>query len=136
MPTHLFTYGSLMFPPVWERVVTGTYTSCDATLDGYRRLAVIGEDYPVAVADTTQRIKGILYRYITPHDLLLLDAFEGEYYQRTPVTVTTPTTTLAAETYVLKPTFHHIAATHPWDVETFRRSGLARFMARYQGFLT
>lgn len=136
MPIHLFTYGSLMFPPVWERIVTGTYASRDATLDGYRRLAVIGEDYPVAVPDTTECIKGLLYQDITPHDLVLLDAFEGEYYQRTPVTVTTSTTTFAAETYVLKPTFHHIAATHSWDVEAFRRSGLTRFMARYQGFLT
>lgn len=50
MKQHLFTYGSLMFENVWRRVVSGRYRSTPATLHGYRRQRVRGEDYPALEA--------------------------------------------------------------------------------------
>lgn len=133
---NIFTYGSLMFDRVWARVVKGHYATTPATLHGYQRLAVKGEDYPVAIpAAPASSISGILYLGINAADLARLDAFEGDYYLRlpTPVIMASGQTRLA-ETYILKPSYRHIAETFTWDVDKFRTSGIERFIARYQGF--
>ena len=44
MAIDLFCYGSLMFDPVWTRVVQGGYPAQPARLRGWRRGAVIGEE--------------------------------------------------------------------------------------------
>lgn len=133
---NIFTYGSLMFDRVWSRIVSGHYTALPATLHGYQRLAVKGEEYPVAIpASPAASIAGILYHDVNAADLARLDDFEGEYYARLPTPVTIVSgDTVAAETYILKPAYHGIAEAFEWDVERFRTSGIGRFIARYQGF--
>lgn len=133
---NIFTYGSLMFDPVWSRVVKGHYTSLPATLHGYQRLAVKNEEYPVAIPATQHSsITGVLYLGVSLTDIERLDDFEGEYYLRLPTPVITDTGhTRLAETYILKPSCRHIAETFAWNVEHFRTSGIERFIARYQGF--
>jgi hypothetical protein len=88
---HLFTYGSLMFPAVWTRVVAGSYRSLPASLPGFRRRRVRGEDYPgLERADVrtagedpaAMSVDGILYLDVAPADLDLLDEFEGADYRR------------------------------------------------------
>lgn len=132
---NLFTYGSLMFSPVWSRVVDGQYQQTPAQLNDYQRLAVIGEGYPVALPAPGHQIEGILYLNLAFPDLERLDMFEGKYYSRAAVTVSTTKGSIDAQTYVLKPEYGHIAAPHPWDVEAFREQGIQRFMAHYQGFI-
>lgn len=132
---NIFTYGSLMFDRVWARVVKGHYPSTPATLHGYQRLAVRGEEYPVALPAAHASIPGVLYLGVNPADIERLDAFEGDYYLRlpTPVVLASGQTRLA-ETYILKPSYRHIAEPGDWDVEKFRTSGIEHFIARYQGF--
>ncbi len=133
---NIFTYGSLMFNPVWSRVVNGYYQSLTATLHGYQRLAVKGEEYPVALpASPEHSIPGVLYLGVNPQDVAKLDDFEGEYYIRlnTPVTAGTGEL-LNADTYILRPQYKHIAAPTEWDAEHFRTIGIKTFMTRYSGF--
>ena len=47
--SNLFVYGSLMYEPVWRRIVRGEFQSTRASLRGYRRLCVVNEDYPAIV---------------------------------------------------------------------------------------
>lgn len=88
MTTHIFTYGSLMFPQVWRRVVRGVYHSATARLDGHARFAIRGETYPGAVAQAGASIAGVLYFDVSPRDVAILDAFEGIDYRRDIVCVT------------------------------------------------
>ncbi|MEZ5454004.1 MAG: gamma-glutamylcyclotransferase family protein [Thiothrix sp.] len=133
---NIFTYGSLMFDRVWARVVRGHYTSQHATLHGYQRLAVRNEEYPVAIpANQHANINGVLYFGVSTADIARLDNFEGEYYLRLPTPVVTAEGhTRLAETYILKPSYRHIAEAFDWDVEHFRTTGIEHFIARYQGF--
>ena len=135
-PVHVFTYGSLMFAPVWQRVVNGHYQSLPAKLTGYERLAVKGEDYPVALPAPDQQIEGVLYQGVNDADLQLLDEFEGEYYERILVTVIGEHgQAYPAHVYILRPTFLHIAENKAWDVAQFATGGgLEAFLQRYQGF--
>jgi gamma-glutamylcyclotransferase (GGCT)/AIG2-like uncharacterized protein YtfP len=132
---NVFTYGSLMFAPVWERVVVGRYVSAPAMLEGFERLAVYGEEYPVIKpAASTSLVKGLLYQQVGSQDIARLDDFEGEYYQRTGVDVRIANAVVSAETYVLKPAFYHIAKPAPWDEDDFARQGIRRFLQGYKGF--
>jgi AIG2-like family. len=124
-----------MFDRVWSRLVNGHYTAIPATLHGYQRLAVKDEEYPVAVAEPTATITGMLYLNISPDDIAQLDKFEGDYYTRLPTPVITIKGVIyPAETYILKPAYQHIATANTWDEEFFRTHGIEQFIARYQGF--
>lgn len=124
---HIFTYGSLMFSPVWQRVVRGDYASVAACLDDYARYAVRNAGYPGIVAAPGCAVRGMLYREVGPEDLAALDRFEGAEYARVTVTVTCEDGTLAeAETYVyLLP---QNLADVPWDPARF---DLAAFVGEY-----
>lgn len=127
MPHHVFTYGSLMFAPVWERVVTAVYRSSPADLTGYRRFAIVGETYPGIMETEAGALTGVLYFDVNDADLQALDDFEGGDYQRRAVQVTMQTgAPLTAQTYVyLLP---ERLATHDWDVASFP---ITRFMQTY-----
>jgi gamma-glutamylcyclotransferase (GGCT)/AIG2-like uncharacterized protein YtfP len=86
MPVAVFTYGSLMFPSVWERVVEGRYCRVEAIVEGYQRYEVHGETYPGMIAATGQSVRGAVYFDVCERDLAALDAFEGADYRRDELT--------------------------------------------------
>ena len=56
MPTNIFTYGSLMFAPVWQQVVKGQYQAIPSVLADHQRLAVLNEDYLAAIYQPVHNI--------------------------------------------------------------------------------
>ncbi len=131
---NVFTYGSLMFPEIWDSLVGGHYLSASAVLFGFRRYAVRGAPYPVIMpGDEADRLDGMLYYGISPRDQARLDEFEGEYYRRRSLQVLVEGEPVAAQVYELKPRYYHIALPRPWDEEHFRRVGLQRFRRMMRG---
>lgn len=132
---NLFTYGSLMFDNVWSRVVSQGYESTPASLSGYVRKYVNNDSYPVIFKYSSDiSIEGKLYFNITPHDLDLVDEFEGEYYLRQTIQVRLPDgSSLPAETYVLKDEFRHLASDLDWDADHFASTEIHHFLERYAG---
>ena len=137
MSINIFTYGSLMFSPVWDRVVAGNYLAASAVLHGYARRAVIDEDYPVAFASRPEdSICGIVYYDVEPDDVHRLDIFEGDYYQRVSVDLELPQLrVITADVYVVKQRYQRIISDQYWDPEDFQMNALAKFLADYDGFL-
>lgn len=86
----IFTYGSLMFPQVWQRVVRGRYAHAPATLDGHARYAVRGASYPGMVAQDDASVAGVVYFDVDERDVAALDAFEGSDYRRVTVAARLP----------------------------------------------
>lgn len=129
--THLFTYGSLMFAPVWERVVRGRYASSVETVKGFVRRGVTGEEYPAVIRSEAPDavLSGRVYRNIQLADLQRLDAFEGDDYQR----ISTRTcNSEPVELYLyLQP---QRMTAQDWDPEWFRKTGMEAFLSRYRGF--
>jgi gamma-glutamylcyclotransferase (GGCT)/AIG2-like uncharacterized protein YtfP len=126
MISDVFTYGSLMFPPVWERVVRGHYADSNAILRGHARFTVGGQAYPGIVTQPDAQVEGVLYRGVTAGDLLLLDAFEGQEYRRIAVELRLSDGT-AAQAW----TYLYIAqdlSDSPWDPEAF---AMQRFLDTY-----
>jgi gamma-glutamylcyclotransferase (GGCT)/AIG2-like uncharacterized protein YtfP len=97
----IFTYGSLMFPPVWQCVVRGRYRSAPAEVAGYGRFAIAGETYPGMIAQPGGSVRGIVYFDVDAADVAALDAFEGGDYRRAAVSAQLDTrANLEVETYL------------------------------------
>lgn len=101
MHCHVFTYGSLMFAPVWEKVVRGSYRSMPATAAEHARFDISGETYPGMVALAGARVDGIIYFDVSADDIAALDAFEGTEYRRDMIPVVLRSgDTLKAASYI------------------------------------
>lgn len=83
----LFAYGSLMFPEVWEKVVTGRYEQACGMVKEHARYRVRDMTYPGMIAQPGASVEGVVYFDISDADMAVLDAFEGEAYRRLKVTV-------------------------------------------------
>jgi hypothetical protein len=103
-------------------------------LHDFRRRGVAGEHYPAIVDCPGDRVTGLVYAGLTPRALRLLDAFEGEMYQRRPVEVRTDSGCRLAHSYVLRTEYLHALGPEPWSLEAFRAGGLEQFLAGYTGF--
>ena len=126
MHSNVFTYGSLMFPQVWQQVVAGNYRSVRASAPGHARYAVAGETYPGMVAQSGSLVEGVLYLDVDAEQVAALDRFEGDAYRRAVIEVT-----LDDGSTVLAVTYLYVAADlsgMPWEPAAFE---LQRFMQTY-----
>lgn len=87
MHRHVFTYGSLMFARVWEKVVRGSYRSMPASAREHARFDISGETYPGMVPLAGARVDGVLYFDVSADDIAALDTFEGTEYRRDTIPV-------------------------------------------------
>lgn len=131
---NVFTYGSLMYAEVWERVVRGRHRSLPARLRGFRRRAVVGAAYPGAVPQAGAEIRGRVYLDVDSTDVARLDAFEASEYRRDEVLVLPEApqagaTPLQAQVYVYLDADR--LAAHDWDPRRFEREQLAGFADRH-----
>jgi gamma-glutamylcyclotransferase (GGCT)/AIG2-like uncharacterized protein YtfP len=129
MTLHVFTYGSLMFAPVWQRVVRGQYRQEQARASGYARFAVRNADYPGMVVHIDGVVPGVIYFDVDEWDLRALDAFEGADYIRENIEVQVETgPVVQASTYIYLPTAQ--LEPTPWQPEAFQ---LQAFLRTYCG---
>lgn len=136
---HVFTYGSLMFPVVWQGVVRGDYRAAAGTVNGFRRVCVLGEEHPaLVVARGAPALAGVVYFDVEPADLARLDYFEGREYARVSLSVALAAesaddaasrSVITAEAYLALNVDDLVH--RDWDVTVFEREGLTRFLNRY-----
>ncbi len=130
---HVFTYGSLMYRQVWDRVVAGGYQARAGTVRGFVRVRVNNEAYPALLRGPAQSaVPGVLYLDVSASDLATLDRFEdeGKAYGRIPVSVELDdASALDACAYL----FLHPDRVDgsPWEPERFEAEGLQHFVNTY-----
>jgi gamma-glutamylcyclotransferase (GGCT)/AIG2-like uncharacterized protein YtfP len=134
---NVFTYGSLMYPQVWERVVRGRYRSALAALDGFRRHALAGVSYPGVVEQPGARVLGRVYFDVPADDLARLDAFESTEYQRCEADVTLLDTQAPQATQPVRAQLYVYLRQarllqQDWDQARFERDHLADFARVHQ----
>lgn len=132
---HLFTYGSLMYSDIWQSIVQGQYLNERAILTGYQRVFIKGDRYPVLrSAPFNSGFTGTVYFDLNVQDVLLLDRFEGDFYQRRPIivkSVKSDSPAIKAQAYLLKPQYQHLASTRPWTEQIFEQKHKALFKGTY-----
>lgn len=131
---NIFVYGTLMFDVVWQQLSSGHYQKMDAELADFIRLKVRGEEYPGIIPSIANRVAGQLILNVTPDDIQQLDVFEGKYYKRELVKVTSANREYPAETYVFRKKYQSLLSMEEWDADIFKNHGLSSFLSRYGYF--
>lgn len=125
--SYIFVYGSLMEKEVLRVLLGDGYKIevMDAILTGFRRCAIVDEQYPAAIPSMHgDVIRGKILKLQSPeHDLKWLDAYEGDEYYRhqTNVVLLKNGEIVPAYVYVW---VHHYERLQErdWDLHTFRRN--------------
>ena len=131
----LFAYGTLMCAEIMAEVAGKRLPYTPAVLTGYRRFLVRGEQYPGVVDDPAGTVSGLVYHDIDATGWRRLDRFEGEMYQRRPVTVQLAGGGLAqVDCYVIRSAFLHRLTRTEWDYTAFLLRGKRMFQQQYFGF--
>jgi gamma-glutamylcyclotransferase (GGCT)/AIG2-like uncharacterized protein YtfP len=129
MKVNLFTYGTLSLPEVMRAVAGRDFATADAHLDGYRSRLLKRHVYPGMVHNGEGSTHGVLYYGVDAASLARIDAFEGAYYRReTVLAVREDGSEVAACTYVLVDSLHHLLSVRDWDEEEFRRKHLQHYL--------
>ena len=127
---NVFTYGSLMFPSVWARVVRGTYQSTECAIHGFRRVRVRDRLHPaLIIAANTAPIVGRLYFDVSAEDIVRLDHFETSNYARVAIAATVGRRTVVAQSYLALNVDSLL--DEDWSVAEFEQHGLPIFNATY-----
>lgn len=116
-----------MFREVWDRAVMGWYQGVSARVHGFTRGSVAGQIYPGMIPDATQEVAGTLYLAVETDDLVRLDIFEGEEYERSAISVTCESGRIElAQTYIYL--FPKKLTQSAWTPEDF---DLPQFLRTY-----
>jgi gamma-glutamylcyclotransferase (GGCT)/AIG2-like uncharacterized protein YtfP len=124
---NVFTYGSLMFEPVWRQVCFGIYPKQVATLKGYARFCVKGETYPAVIAQPDAQVDGLLYLDVSVEDQERLNRFEGSEYRLKQCQI--GERAVVFYEFIPLERIAHVA----WSPGDFRLKGLPQFLAEQVG---
>lgn len=131
MLMNVFTYGSLMFSPVWANVVGKVYSQQNARLYGYKRRKIKGEIYPAVIPGTDgDYVDGIIYLDVDDNDIGRLDMFEGAcYHKKLRECVLEDQSKAMAYVYVFKKAYQYLIEDKEWDPDWFAKAGLRLFFS-------
>lgn len=129
MSTHfLYTYGTLQVPAIFRHIVGRTVEGHPTSLDGYARYRVRACVYPAIVEELGGRVPGLVYGGLSTSELERLDNYEGELYERRLLPVLHGSLHVEAYVYVLRADQRHLLSTEAWDLDSFTREHLSRYL--------
>jgi gamma-glutamylcyclotransferase (GGCT)/AIG2-like uncharacterized protein YtfP len=113
----LFAYGTLQDADVLGALVgkiAATTSRQPARAPGFAIVTYPGRTYPALVPSPTSVAQGTLIGALDAFDLAIIDAFEGDEYQRILIPIQIPTATFPAFAYL--PTIQVPLAGSPWSL--------------------
>lgn len=135
----LFVYGSLQHPLVWQKLLNKDCSQQQAVLLGWKAVKVKNEDYPALIPANGAEVSGIIQTGLSEADFEILDAFEGEQYQRNQLTVTDIQGQVQGQAhqayvYLFKADYQAQLSIESWSYQEFVQHGLSRFLNCYLGW--
>lgn len=127
-PSDAFVYGTLQVPAVLLRVLGRVPAMLSAELHGFVRGHVRGQTYPAIVPRAGSSVSGAVLLSVQASEWRLLDAYEGELYDPTEVTVTIMGQTRPARCYVLRAQSAGLFDPAPWSLEKFIQADLKAYL--------
>lgn len=127
---HLFAYGTLTFPEVWQRIAVCEVISEPARLNGFAIYRVRDAVFPGIVrAREADVVRGVLYRELDEETLFELDMYESDFYQRESVWVTTEKDEVVeCQSYVVPQNRRQLLTDEPWDAKWFAEHELKNYL--------
>lgn len=126
---NLFTYGTLMFPEVWDRIALGKFPSQAASLPGFAIYRIRDAVFPGIVrSNPDDQVNGRIFFDLDDEAMFELDAYESDLYDRIPVIAITEEGPVECSAYVI-PESRRVALTdETWDAEWFRQHKLEKYL--------
>lgn len=133
---HVFTYGTLMFPQVWQSVVGRSFATVAGHAPGHAVFRVHDAVYPGIVATDDGHAMGLVYLDVDENAIARLDRFENDFYVRQAIRVEcVDGHQRLAECYVVPAERREVLSDEPWTGADFlARGDLERFVAGFAGF--
>lgn len=132
---NLFTYGTLMIPEIISSLLGRNLTGMGALLKDYRRALILNQSYPGITRQGESQVEGVIYYQLKPHEMEILDNYEGQMYELNPVQVVLKSGDVQeANVYVLKDEFKSLLSDKDWNLEAFLKNDLLHFFKGYEGF--
>jgi gamma-glutamylcyclotransferase (GGCT)/AIG2-like uncharacterized protein YtfP len=134
---HVFTYGTLMFPEVWQAVVGRAFETVEGTAAGFEVFRVCDAVFPGIIAGKGDSfVPGVVYLDVDQESTERLDRFEDDFYERQAIAIDcSDGQRRVAEAYVVPTTHRSVLTSEPWGRESFLASGgLELFISRFAGF--
>ncbi|MGV8952759.1 MAG: gamma-glutamylcyclotransferase family protein [Cypionkella sp.] len=116
----LFAYGTLRDPDILSALLGRSLPASRciaATAPGFRAVHFPARVYPALLAAPGAEAAGLLLHGLTPAELAVLDAFEGDEYRRGEITVLTASGPVAAQVYL--PTATLSPDAEPWTLSNW-----------------
>jgi gamma-glutamylcyclotransferase (GGCT)/AIG2-like uncharacterized protein YtfP len=130
---HLFAYGTLIFPEIWQRVVVREFEKKPATLKGFVAYRIIGDLFPVLIpGSASNETAGIVYFDLDEQTIEQLDAHESTLYEREEVTaVLDDGRAVRCQAYILAARNRRFASDTRWTPDWFQREAMPTYIANH-----
>ncbi len=79
--SHVFVYGTLLFPEILNGLTGRTFPETEATLPGFKRMRVKYGDYPAVIQAEGGQVHGKLIPNVDARSLEMLRFYEGDDYE-------------------------------------------------------
>jgi gamma-glutamylcyclotransferase (GGCT)/AIG2-like uncharacterized protein YtfP len=134
---HVFTYGTLMFPEVWQAVVGRSFDTVTGTAEGFEVFRVCDAVFPGIIAGKGAcSVPGVVYLDVDQESAERLDRFEDDFYERQAIPIDcSDGQRRMADSYVVRAANRSMLTSEPWGRESFLASGgLEQFISWFAGF--
>ena len=127
---NLFVYGTLMLPEVSQKIF-GQSSDERACLEHYQSIKIhFGEEelfYPALIEQFGAKTNGILFRNLSEDELIFIDEYEGDEYERKLVQVEANSEKIEAWCYIWK-SDNAYKLKGNWNIDWFKQNFLDDFL--------
>ncbi|CAN8320191.1 unnamed protein product [Cochlearia groenlandica] len=126
---NVFVYGSFQEPKIVNIMLDRTPEIISVTLPGFKRFRLRGRLYPCVVPYETAEVHGKVLNGLTDAELAIVDAVEGNEYERVTVEVIRKDNSekMTVQTYLwIKKDDPNMYGE--WDFEEWKRLHMSKFM--------
>ena len=119
-PKPLFVYGTLRDPDVLGALLgraLSPHQAIEAHAPGFAAVHYPNRVYPALVPAPEGAAPGLILGDLTPDELAILDAFEGDEYRRNTIAVQTASGVVEADVYL--PVLPIPADAQPWTLDNW-----------------
>jgi len=126
----LFVYGTLRCPKILQAILGRVPVSFPAVLDNHATYFVKEATFPGLVTESGSVVEGRVLGELTEQEVVQIDRYEDDFYERTPVMVAFYRQQMEAETYLVPDPQRGILSEVRWDWQTFEKNHLAEYLQR------
>ena len=130
---NLFTYGTLMDADIWDELVASPYETAKFSLSGYKRYALKDKAYPGLIREEGATTHGLIYFNVSNFDIVKLDVFEGQEYERITIDTVFNDQAITLETFLFVGESEFLI-DEDWDLDHFVDNDTQNFKDDFLGW--